>query len=200
MEVLLAPKQSEYSWHGLAAATPVLRKFLLTRVRDENELDDVIQETLLRAARYRSTLASEERLSGWVVCIALNVLRDRSRRAVRHKSQVEEPGSFDEFVGREQPPGGHSDDGVLRVDGAVVDREVLLRHLACALRVMTARDKQVLRAYYSGGESCRVVGEVCGVSPALAKVQLFRARRRLEQGLRRLVSDGKRRALESPLK
>jgi DNA-directed RNA polymerase specialized sigma24 family protein len=70
-------------WSGLEELRPSLQRLLARRCRDAAELDDVVQETLLRAARYRAKLSERERLRGWAMRIAINVLRDRVRRRER---------------------------------------------------------------------------------------------------------------------
>ena len=67
-------------WNGLEDLRPVLANRLRTRCRDENELDDLIQETFLRAARYRASGGEPRRLTGWLVSIARNVQHDAISR------------------------------------------------------------------------------------------------------------------------
>ena len=67
------------TWGELEDLRPALRSFLARRCRDESELDDVVQETLLRAARYRGSLTRSGSLRPWALRIAANVLCDRVR-------------------------------------------------------------------------------------------------------------------------
>src|SRR5262249_2916342 len=49
-------------WYGLEELRPLLRNFLRRHCRDGFELEDVVQETLLRAARYRGSLSDSRNL------------------------------------------------------------------------------------------------------------------------------------------
>ena len=183
-------------WGGLGGMVPLLRRYLAVRLRDANEIDDVVQETLLRAARYRPTLQSESRLTAWILQIATNVMRDALRKSCRFSGTAEDDAELDELEGGELPPSSGGHDDVFLVDGDVLDREIMLRYLARAYRRLPRSDKDVLKSFYRGSGSCREVGEACSISPELAKVRLFRARRRLERWMRQLVADDRSRRLE----
>ncbi|MGV3720738.1 MAG: RNA polymerase sigma factor [Actinomycetota bacterium] len=55
--------------------TSIARRFL----RDPNDLDDVVQETFLRAFQNLRRFRGQSTLRTWLIQIALNVCRDRSR-------------------------------------------------------------------------------------------------------------------------
>ena len=80
MEIVNLRPQDGACWRGLAELEPQVRAFARRRCRDMHELDDVVQETLLRAARYRRGLTDETRLKSWTLRIAANVMRDRLDR------------------------------------------------------------------------------------------------------------------------
>jgi RNA polymerase sigma-70 factor (ECF subfamily) len=161
---------------------------LRARCRDDHEVDDLVQDTLLRAARYRPSLADPERLRGWTLSIAGNVLRDHMRREGRWSRTESEDSPLEELVGRDEPP-GHGEDPVwtLAPDTAV-GQETVLRHLEAAVGELGARDRCLLVAYYGGEGGCTDAGSACGIAPELVKVRLFRARRRLERALRRSLA------------
>ena len=60
-----------------------LRAFLLSRVRDPSDVDDVLQEILLKTFRNLHTLKSEEKIKPWLFQIAKNEIIDHYRRKKR---------------------------------------------------------------------------------------------------------------------
>lgn len=172
------------TWAGLAELRPVVRRFLARRCRDESEAEDVAQEALLRASRYRSSLADPERLRPWVLRIALNILRDHVRRERRLPRIDVDQDLFERIEGRESIPGEPREDLQVHLEGAVVEKPRVLLHLGHAKRDLLVRDRTVLDSYYEGGRSCAETAQVCEIPPDLVKVRLFRARARLQRALR----------------
>jgi RNA polymerase sigma-70 factor (ECF subfamily) len=160
-----------------------LRSFLGRRCRDESELDDVVQETFLRAARFRSSVQDSRNLRGWAMRIGGNVLRDRQRRESRMPRQ-EIPGAPD-LDALHDPSDPYDEDGGrgVRMGERWVGRREAVGLLRAALGRLCERDRAVLDAYYGRGASTAAVALELGLPRELVKVRLFRARRRL---LRRL--------------
>ena len=181
------------SWSGLEELEPCLRAYLKRRCRDRSEVDDVVQETLLRAARYRGSLTDTGRMRGWATRIAGNVLRDHIRRECRlRRTELTDEG-LDRLVARESVPGESGEGGDvsrMRVGSGLHDTEDLLSHLSVALEGLRVEDRRVLRSYYEGSQDCRATALECGIAHSLVKVRLFRARRRLAREMRRRVKRG----------
>ena len=184
MEAVQNGKTDEERWRGLEALRPRLRRFLSQRCRDDNEADDIIQETFVRAARYRPSLTSRARLQSWVLRIAGNVFRDHVRRSYRQQSVGFEEEVLEGLEGSERGP-GEGDDTLIEVEGELLDRETVLSYLATAFPSLMEHDRKVLGSFYGGDESCAVTAGDCGIAPSLVKVRLFRARRRLERAIQR---------------
>jgi RNA polymerase sigma-70 factor (ECF subfamily) len=170
-------------WEGLEPLRPSMERYLSRRCRDRSELDDVVQETFLRAARYRKRDMSAGRLRSWLLCIAANVLRDHARRGLRGPSTGVDEELFERVESRELAA-PDDDEQIVDLGDQLLDRESALAHLARGMVRLSARDREVLGLYYREGESTAWVAERCGISPQLVKVRLFRARRRLERALR----------------
>ncbi|MFT5050825.1 MAG: RNA polymerase sigma factor (sigma-70 family) [Chlamydiales bacterium] len=184
-------------WEGLERLREPLLRFLASRCRDQNEADDVIQETFVRAARYRGSLTDTRRLRSWVMRIASNVLSDRAVRSGRGPSLGLDEELCDAIEGCESFPGDGREEAWIEVGGDELDRDAVLSHLAQGLSDLRASDRSVLDTYYREGESCTVTGLRCGIEPHLVKVHLFRARRRLESLMRqRVATDRTRRLLD----
>lgn len=166
-------------WTGLAELRPLLELHLVRHCRDASEIDDVVQETLLRAARYRAGLADAERLRPWVLQISLNVLRDRIRRETRLPREECDEGLLAEVEARDEHDVGAVEERPVLVLGIRVERERALAGLARALASLRAEDRELLTAYYAGRRSCDDTGRACLLPATVVKTRLFRARRRL---------------------
>ena len=184
METALLPSP----WFGLDELRPSLHEYLRRHCRDLSELDDVLQETLLRAARYRGSLSDARNLRGWAQRIALNVLRDRARRVRRHRHVEGSDEGLDSVEGHESIPGEIGEDLQLRVGRLVVDRRVALSELVLAFDELKPADRAVLRSFYQGEQSSAQTAGECDIPLGLVKVRLFRARKRLLRALRRRIA------------
>ncbi len=172
-------------WTGLEDLRPDLRSFLTRLCADENELEDVIQETYLRAVRYRTGKRPVRKFRSWIFSIARNVLLDRLRRQERFQSLSE--GDM-ELEWQDDGCEGGLDKECFRLDRWSLDRESAIRHLGEALEYLREGDRRVLSSFYGGGENSRATARECGIPAHLVKVRLFRARRRLSKALRRLLA------------
>ena len=185
----------ECPWVGLETMESELRAYLGRRCRDQSEVDDVIQETYLRAARYRHALEEPGKLRGWATRIASNVLRDLQRRESRlPRADLGERG-FETVLGHESDPAepGASGEGV-RVGAHWVPRGEALEALDGALEGLREDDRRVLESYYGDGQSSERTAHACNLPRGLVKVRLFRARRRLQRVLERALGTGVDRA------
>lgn len=177
-------RSASESWSGLAEMRPVVGRFLSRHCRDQSEVEDLAQESLLRASRYRQSLVDAARLRPWLLRIALNVLRDHVRRERRLPRTEVDQDLFELIEGREGVPGESREDLQVQLDGAVVEKPRALVHLCDAKGELRLRDRVVLDSHYEAGRSCRETAFVCEIPHALVKVRLFRARRRLQRVLR----------------
>jgi RNA polymerase sigma-70 factor (ECF subfamily) len=171
-------------WTGIAEHEPAVRAFLARRCRNQSELDDVVQETLLRAARYRSGLMDGARLRGWLMRIARNCLKDHVRRE-RRIPRVSVPDPLEKVESREPDPGAAAEQLTMGPAGEVIEKDDAIAELGRVLGGMHALDQRVLRSYYGPAHPprCAVVARECDIPRDLVKVRLFRARRRLLRAL-----------------
>lgn len=178
------------TWTGLEDLRSEVRAAIARHASRRIELDDVVQEALLRAARYRNGLSDPSRLRGWVIRIAMNVLRDQMRRDLR-LPRVEKPDEVFELIeGREGIPGDACEDDTLESEGTLFEREVVLAHLDRVFEELPRGDRRVLDAFYGNG--ARRANFVREGAPDLFKVQVFRARARLARALRKRLALGLR--------
>jgi len=180
------------TWSGLDGLRPEIRAAIARRACPNIELDDVVQEALLRAARYRHSLIDPERLRAWVIRIAFNVLRDQMRRDLR-LPRVEKADEVLELLeGREAIPGETGEEDALEAEGTILDRELVLRQLDRAFQELPRADRRVLDAFYAQGDPTSSHACVRESAPDLSKVQVFRARARLARALRKRLALGLR--------
>jgi RNA polymerase sigma factor (sigma-70 family) len=163
-----------------------LRAHLARHCRDSHEVDDVIQETFVRAALYRKRLSDVRRLEPWAVRIAFNVLTDGRRRASRCTTTTT-PGLLEGVEARESRREADEAirEGEYRIGPWTLDHESALTQLSAALGALREEDRRMLAAFYGGAGSCREAGAACGVPLHRVKVRLFRARRKLLRLLRK---------------
>jgi len=175
----------EEAWVGLEEQRPYLVRFLERRCRDRNEVEDIVQETLLRAARYRKRLERPERLRSWLASIATNVLADRARKEGRMQRQSSDERLLGTVPSRDSidPSSCVADD--VRCGNWTVDRERALTCLSSELDGLERKDRDLLLSFYGDEGGCREVAREYGIAPSVVKVRLYRARHRLLRALSR---------------
>lgn len=184
------PSGAEHeAWTLVAPHRRAVVTYLRRRCRDIGEAEDLAHDTLLRAILYGGALARVRRPRAWLVQIAANVKRDFVRKQSRVQLRPHDASEFLEIPGTEPVPGDVDEGSTYSVDGRAVDHSDLVAEVDVVWDRLPERDRRVLAAYYREGGSTRDAARAVEVSPALAKVRLFRARRRLEAALReRLTS------------
>ena len=177
-----------YAWRGLEQLRPDVERTLHRNCRDSSEVDDLVQETFLRAARFRRGLSDPACLRAWVLRIAWNVLRDHIRRERRiSRADVSEDFLLD-LEGRETPPGDPGPPQEIDIGDRAVDSDDLLAWLADLVEELPAAERALVDIYYHKERGCAGLGRHFGVPAQTVKMRLFRLRRRLRRALRRQVS------------
>lgn len=177
------------AWDGLEELRPYLTAFLARRCRDASEVDDVVQEALLRAASYRADHARPHRLRPWLVTVALRVLSDRVRRRRCRERAESDYGTRARALYRErQQVPGRDREPAWRLGSYLLERGEALEEMRASLCDLEGADRLVLGKYVHGSGTCRGTAEALGLRGDLVKVRLFRARRRLRMALRRRLS------------
>jgi RNA polymerase sigma-70 factor (ECF subfamily) len=141
------------------AHTPALYALALRlTARDQNEAEDLVQETWVRAARKMSTFRGESALRSWLCGVLINVRRERVRSAWR-------------MVGAPdiEPVTPARDDAAFDLERAIAGLPE------------GARDVFVLHDVY--GYAHREIAELLGIVDGTSKSQLARARALLRSAL-----------------
>lgn len=173
---------SEGIWSGLEELRAGLRAYLGRQCADEHELDDAVQETLLRAARYRG-VCEVHCLRGWVLRIGRNVLADGRRRRFRGGLAALGEEELEELA---QPPAGS--DGGMRCAGGWFEREEARTLVERGLARLGHQDHALLWGVYGRSLALKGAASAAGVPAHLARVRLYRARRKLRAAVTREVS------------
>jgi RNA polymerase sigma-70 factor (ECF subfamily) len=174
------------AWSGLPEMRGDLERFLARRCRDRHELDDVVQESLLRAARYRRSLRSAGHLRPWTLRIARNVLSDALRsEAQRGRARDAEFELFDLCCPQPPPEEQIEEPEEFFCFGRFEPKSRVVWALRLALARLESGERSLLLDYYAGGRRRPGLARRFCLPPALVKVRLFRARQRLRQGLER---------------
>jgi len=141
----------------ITAEIPRLRGFLgKLNGRRTADLDDLVQESLARALRYRESFDGRRALWPWLKRTAFRVFLDQ-RNAAR----------FDVEEGVAEAPA--------RDDDGLAQREEVHRLLAA----LPAIEREVLTRFHQAGCSVREIAAELGAPEGTIKSHLYRARRRL---------------------
>jgi len=146
----------------LVGEIPGLRAFLGRLAgpgERRGEVDDLVQETLARALRYRGSFDRERPLGPWLRGTALRLLIDQRRSR----------GGWPLELGPDALAGAPAD--------AVEQRDSVARLLGALAGV----ERDVLVRFHGRGESIRAIAAALGLPEGTVKSHLHRARRRLAE-------------------
>ena len=141
-----------------------LYNFLLRQGADEARVDDLFQMSFLKAFRAIPTFREEARFKTWLYTIAVNVLNDDRRAVLRRGATTEIREAM--LVAEPEPGGGEDVDRVKEALGRVAPNH---RQLFTLVRFQ--------------GLSIAEAAKAIGMTPAAAKVTLFRTTKRIGEML-----------------
>jgi RNA polymerase sigma-70 factor (ECF subfamily) len=154
---------------------PLLYRYLIRLLADQETARDLTQETLMRAcqAMRRGTLPNH--LSAWLYRIATNLARDDQRSAYRHRVTLCD--TVDGPDGR----AGAGDPAEIVAETAVAAqrREAVSR----AVRGLAPELREVIVLRFAHDLPVKTIAEIAGIPEGTAKSRLFRAYRILEREL-----------------
>ncbi len=174
-------REGATNWDGLAERRVRLERKVSGWSRDKSVVDDVVQETMIRAARYRGGLREPQRMDSWIERIAWNVLKSHMSREARRGMSVLENAQLDAAEGREPDPEILFVEEVRWVSDMEVGSERLSALLEAAIRALPEDERRMIRAAYSEQMSPCAISEAFGVRRALVKSRLYRIRQKLRR-------------------
>lgn len=148
---------------------PRVYRFALRLTGDPHQAEDLTQETFLRAWRGRKRLRDPDALRLWLFKIAVNLWRDRVRRARRAPQPAD------------SPIDGQASPSASPVQQAL-QREEVARALT-ALDSLPPRQREVLYLNAREALSIAQIADVLGVSHEAVKSSLSLARKRMRRQL-----------------
>ena len=142
-----------------------------------SEVDDLVQEVFVQAARGIQGLRDPEAVKGWLATITVRVVRQQlRRRRMRHLFGLDESIDYAELVDRAASP---------------LDR-VLLRTVYRILDELAVEDRIAFTLHHMEGEKLEEVARLCGCSCSTAKRRIARAQQALEARMQDRKPDRKR--------
>ena len=150
---------------------PRLRAFLLSRAASDQDVDDLVQETFVKALANLSRYDSRYRFSTWLFTIAANLAVSQHRSRRRHG----------EYVDHVHGAGDGEREGLSVADpaGAIADHRRGAELWRRAHEVLKPAHYQVLWLRYAQDLSVKEIAAQTGNSAIHIRVLLYRARRRL---------------------
>jgi RNA polymerase sigma-70 factor (ECF subfamily) len=172
-------------WRGLSELRGDVERSLARSCRDSNELDDLVQETLLRAARYRKGLLETTCLRSWVIRIAWNVLRDHIRRERRMAKVELTDDLLSQLETMEEAGCSHPGTGDVAILGLPYDYEDVVGVLQVLLEGLPLEDRHLIESYYDPDRGCASTAACLSVTTQTIKMRLYRLRRKLRNGMQK---------------
>lgn len=157
--------------HWLRLALPAAAGLVATRLprhRRGDELDDIVQETALRAVGSIDRLRHAGQARSWLCGIALNVLEEHRRREARRRNVMQ---TDTDHIERTEAP------------AAVAEGTHTIDALQAAIDELPEAHREVLMMKYAAGLRYRDIAEALGIAPDTVKARLTEARRRLRTRL-----------------
>ncbi len=144
-----------------------IRRIGLRRLRNRSEIDDFVQETILRAYAKRDQLRDETKFDRWIAVIANNLARDWNSAFYRR--------------GREEPIDELPDIPDERTPHDALEEEEERERLHKAMGRLNEDDREMLRARYFDEASYEELQERHGLSYSAVGFRLHRAKARLRK-------------------
>ncbi len=156
-----------------------VRSIAFKYVRDEQDAEDVTQEAMLLAYRYRDSFRGESRYSTWLYRVtataALMFLRKRRRRGCELAASGTMDAEGTPLLDRQAAPGDLRAEVLARID--VVDAGQAVANLG-------AKYPAVFWMRYGEGRTESEIAAELGISVAAVKTRAFRARQAAVAALR----------------
>lgn len=174
-------EQTKIAWTDWLAQQPALRRALGRHCTDDSELEDMIQETYLRAAVYGRLAPRGRPLRSWLTRIGMNALADHKNRAGRYRNAV-----CGELLPEELPSQAEEPEGEWEfcVGRYVLGLEAASGLMRRSLDEVSPADREILDAVYGLGHGTRHTTATDGIPKRLVKGRAYRARQRLYSAMR----------------
>ena len=153
------------------------RQRILAIVRHQEDAEDAMQETLLRAYVNLGKFRQACKFSTWISAIGINAALSVIRKRKSRRESDIEPYSPDE-------PGWDIADQAPDPERRVAKAQIILL-LRNELHGLSPKMQDVVTTYYGHDYSLKEAADALGISPAAAKSRLLRGRRSLRSSFER---------------
>lgn len=155
--------------------TPATRRKIVSIVRNQEDADDVLQETLLSAYTHLETFRGACRFSSWLMQIGINQALMVLRKRRRQPMCLSELDSEDTHAAWLDPsdPAPNPEQVCMKYE-----RELLVQR---AVQRQRLKYRTIMDAYYRCELSLDEIADVQGMSVAAVKSRLCRARREIRR-------------------
>ena len=141
--------------------------------RDIQKVEDLAQETFVKAWRFLDRFDGRAPFQHWLSKIAVRVALDHLRRQKRVRSEVAMADLGEDALDWLQNPDAEANPGAA----------VAVELLGTAMRELSPEDRQVITMLEIEGRNVKEICELTGFSSAAVRVRAFRARGRLKKAL-----------------
>ena len=167
------------AWEGLEERRGRLERKVSQWSRDKSVVDDVVQETMMRAARFRMGLREPVRLDAWMERIAWNVLMGVCSREARWGVSIVENCKLDGNLGREPDPEIELIEDVTWVCDKEVESHRVSALLEGAVRSLSKGEQHLIHLAYTKLMSPAAISAELGLRRTVVKSRLYRIRKKL---------------------
>lgn len=143
-----------------------IRRIGQRKLRNRADLDDFVQETLLRAYSKRRQLRDTEKFDRWIAAIARNLAREWNRK--KREEPMEKPPDLIDW----------------RTPHDAVEEAERNRRLRRAMESLSPADRELLRARYMDEASYAELQAQHGLSYSAVALRIHRAKKRLRRILK----------------
>lgn len=152
-------------------------RYVLGIVRNPAEAEDLTQDTFLRAYRYGDSLRDPEAVRGWLYRIATHVCLDRLRQ---RKPLVSLDSDSEEGENRLRPPVSEAPSPL-----DIAERKETSACVQRCLDFLPDKYRVVILLQEAHSLTAPEIADLLGVTVATVKIRLHRARRGLQQVMKR---------------
>ncbi len=165
----------------LRLISPDIYRIVYSQLRDHDDTDEVVQETLIRIFRYIHALKEPERFSSWTMRIAVNQVQTwRMKKGRRRHFEVSDSVELEDGVVDLGFPAGPTPR-----DEAI--RSEMRDEIEQAVATLPDRQRMAVSLFELEGLSIRQVADAMRCSEGAVKFNIHEARKKLQQRLGHLV-------------
>jgi RNA polymerase sigma-70 factor (ECF subfamily) len=152
-----------------AVVRPSYRKiyrWALTLVGDPDQAEDVVQETVIRAYRYRASFREDADPAAWLYRITRNTALKMMKREKRKRATIRD--SLEVYPARQV---------VTDTPDRIADRKRFGELVEALFKELSVRQREVFDLADLQGHTPTEISEMLGLDAATIRTHLFRARR-----------------------